>query len=261
MPDAVFSPVAWCLLLVLALLAFRNRPGRGWRRAGIAACGLLVLGCMPLGANLLERVLEGLVPAPAYCGPGDQGPLVLLSGGAVHPPSGSADYRALTGESWNRARAATESWLSGRGSALWIAGGGPYPVRESVVLASLVREWGVPSSALRIEARSTTTRESAHALARVLSGQGARVVTSPPHRARALQAFEAAGIDSCVLDTGSDVVPPGGIGYLLPQASAIGKTENALYELVGIAWYRVLDWRQASSRTPPSESSGKQRGG
>lgn len=250
MPDAVFSPVAWCLLLALVLFAFRRRPGRGWRRVGLAACGLLVLGCMPLGANLLERALEGLVPESAYCGPGDRGPIVLLSGGANHPPASTADYRALTGESWTRARAATESWLAGRSGALWIAGGGPYRVRESAVLANLVREWGVPSSALRVEARSTTTRESAHALARALSGQGARVVTSPPHRARALLAFQAAGIETCVQDTGTDVVPPGGIGYLLPQASAIGKTENALHELVGMAWYRALDWRQASRRQP-----------
>jgi len=259
MPDAVFSPVAWCLLLALVLFVLRHRLGRGWRRAGIVACGLLVLGCMPLGANLLERALEGLVPARAYCTPGDSGPIVLLSGGVNHPPAATADYRALTGESWTRARAATELWLAGRSGTLWIAGGGPYPVRESAVLASLVREWGVPSSALRVEARSTTTRESARALAGALSGRRARVVTSPPHRARALQAFEAAGIDVCVHDTGTDVVPPGGPGYLLPQASAIGKTEDALHELVGIAWYQLLDWRQAPRRHPHPGSGGAQR--
>ena len=112
------------------------------------------------------------------------------------------------------------------------------------MLASLAGEWGVPSSALRVETRSTTTRESANALAGALSGRRARLVTSPPHRARALQAFESAGVDACVHDTGTDVVPPGGPSYLWPQVSAIGKTEDALHELVGLAWYHVLDWRQ-----------------
>lgn len=260
MPDAVFSPVAWCLLLALVLFVLRHRLGRGWRRVGIVACGLLVLGCMPLGANLLERVLEGAVPARAYCDPGDRGPIVLLSGGVNHPPAGSADYRALTSESWTRARAATELWLAGRSGTLWIAGGGPYPVRESTVLASLAGEWGVPSSALRVEAHSTTTRESARALAGALAGRRARVVTSPPHRARALQAFEAAGIETCVQDTGTDVVPPGSLGYLLPQASAIGKTEDALHELVGIAWYQVLDRRQAAHGHPRRGTGKAQRG-
>ena len=39
-------------------------------------------------------------------------------------------------------------------------------------------------------------------------------------------------------------MPPGGPSYLWPQVSAIGKTEDALHELVGLAWYHVLDWRQ-----------------
>jgi len=258
MPDAVFSPAAWCLLLALVLLASWPRLGRGWRRAGVAAWCLLVLGCMPLGANLLERGLEGLVPARDYCASTGQGPIVLLSGGANHPPGGATDYRALTGESWTRTRAATELWLADGTGTLWVAGGGPYPVRESVVLANLAREWGVPPAALRIEARSTTTRESARVLAGALSGRRARLVTSPPHRARALQAFGSAGIDACVHDTGTDVVPPAGLGYLLPQASAIGKSEDALHELVGLAWYHVLDWREgARQRSRPGRSDAR----
>ncbi len=56
-------------------------------------------------------------------------------------------------------------------------------------------------------------------------------------------AFEAAGLDACVQDTGSDVISFGSLGYLLPQVSAIEKAENAIYELVGIAYYRIRKLR------------------
>jgi uncharacterized SAM-binding protein YcdF (DUF218 family) len=97
----------------------------------------------------------------------------------------------------------------------------------------------VPAAAIRTETRSTDTRGSARALAPALRGARVRLVTSPPHRARAFGAFRAAGIDACLHDTGSDVVPFESIGYLVPQASAIGKSETALHELAGIAWYRL----------------------
>lgn len=247
MPYVLFSPVPWCLALLLALCLGWRRLRGGWRITGVVACALLLLCCAPLGANLLERLLESRVPAAAYCPPDGGGAIVLLSGGFQRVPRAVDDYRALNPESWNRTRAATELWHRRGRDRLWIAGGGWLRIRESVVLGRLARDWGVPPDALRIESQSATTRESAQALAPALRGQRVRLVTSPWHRARAWQAFAAAGLDACVLDTGTDVVPFENLGYLLPQGSAIAKSENALYELVGIAWYRLLDRRRGRS--------------
>jgi uncharacterized SAM-binding protein YcdF (DUF218 family) len=113
-----------------------------------------------------------------------------------------------------------------------------YPFKESALQARLASDWKVPVSALRIETKSTTTWESAFALRRVLPGR-IRLVTSPWHQSRALLAFRAAGFDACVHVLGSDVVPFEGVGYLLPQVSAIEKAENAMYELVGYFYYRI----------------------
>jgi uncharacterized SAM-binding protein YcdF (DUF218 family) len=238
MPYFLFSPVTWGLLLAVSLLLSWRRLARAWRWAGgIAGAALLVL-CMPLGANALERLLESLVPARAYCTAADAGTIVLLSGGFEHGPRDVGDYAAFTLESWNRVRAATDLWHRGGGGELWITGGGPYRVKEATMQGRLAGDWGVPASALRLDARSNTTWDSAFALAPALHGGKVRLVTSPWHRARTRFAFAAAGVDACMHDTGSDVVPFESVGYLLPQASAIGKTENALYELVGIAYYR-----------------------
>ena len=245
MPYFLLSPLTWGLLLALALLLSWRRLARAWRVAGIVAGLLLLVLCMPLGANTLERILESRVPADAYCRQGDTGPIVLLAGGFEHAPRDAGDFAAFTLESWNRVRAATDLWHQGSAGALWITGGGTYRFKESAMLAGLAQDWDVPASALRIESASTTTWESAFALAPALSGSKARVVTSPWHRARARLAFDAAGVDACVQDTGSEVVPFEGPGYLLPQTSAIEKAENAIYELVGIAYYRFREFRNA----------------
>lgn len=248
MPYFMFSPVTWGLLLGLVLLLSRRRLTRAWRLVGGVAGLLLLVLCMPLGANTLERLLESLVPARAYCTQADAGPVVLLSGGFEQEPGGVGDYAAFTLESWNRVRAATELWHRSGTGELWITGGGPYRTKEAAMQGRLAGDWGVPASALRLDTRSNTTWDSAFMLAPALSDRKVRLVTSPWHRARALFAFEAAGSAACMHDTGTNVVPFESVGYLLPQASAIGKSENALYELVGIAWYRFREFREVRDR-------------
>lgn len=245
----LFSPVFWLLPSTVLLAWAWRRAGRSVRVAGVAICLLLLLACLPLGANLLERVVEARVPADAWCVPAATGPVVVLAGGFDRPATADDDYRALTSDSWHRLRFGVELWRSRAGGVLWITGGGHGHFRESQVLARLAGDWGVPQASLRTESTSTTTWESAFALARALRGAQARVVTSPAHRARALVAFRAAGVAACVQDTGSDVVPAGGIGYAAPQASAIARSENALYELAGLAWYR---WRAARAGRGPA---------
>jgi uncharacterized SAM-binding protein YcdF (DUF218 family) len=239
MPYFLFSPIAWAVPLLLVMLVAWRRLARGWRIAGIATGALLLLACMPIGANALERLLEALAPRGAMCAVADEGPIVVLAGGFEHAPRREDDYAAFTLESWDRLRAATELWHHRGDGVLWITGGGPLRIKEATMLARLAADWQVPPAAIRTEARSTSTWESAFALAPALRGQRARLVTSPWHRARALYAFRKAGVEACLHDTGSDVVPFDGVGHLVPQASAIAKSETVLYELVGLVWYRM----------------------
>src|SRR5687768_5092973 len=106
MPYFLFSPITWGLLLALALLLSWRRLSRAWRTAGVVAGVLLLVLCMPLGANLLERVVEGLAPASVHCKQRDSGPIVLLSGGFEHEPRDGDDYAAFTLDTWNRVRRA-----------------------------------------------------------------------------------------------------------------------------------------------------------
>ena len=246
MPYFLFSPLTWGLAWGLLLLFAWRRLTRRWRGVGVGVGLLILVMCMPLGANLLEYALESRLKASSRCTPQDTGPIVVLSGGFEYEPVSAEDYATFTLETWSRTRAATELWLKSGKGELWISGGGPFRFKESEMQARLARDWKVPASALHLESESTTTWESAFALAPHLSGKRVRLVTSPPHRVRALVALEAAGVDTCVEDAlGTDVAAYGGPAYFLPQVSAVEKSENALYEMVGILYYRFLAWREA----------------
>ena len=244
MPYFLFSPLTWGLLWGLLLLLAWGRLSRAWRGVGVAVGVVVLVMCMPLGANLLEYALESRVKESSRCTGQDAGPIVVLSGGFEYEPLAADDYATFTLETWSRTRAATDLWKKTGAGELWISGGGPFRYKESEMQARLAADWQVPASAMHLESESTTTWESAFALAPLLSGKRIRLVTSPPHRARALLAFEAAGIDTCLDMQGTDFATYGSPAYFLPQVSAVEKSENALYEMVGILYYRFLEWRQ-----------------
>jgi uncharacterized SAM-binding protein YcdF (DUF218 family) len=255
----LFSPLTWATLLALLLPLAWRRLGRAWRVLGIAAAAAMLLLCAPLGANGLERLLETRVRADARCTPADAGPIVLLAGGLDREPAGPDDFAALTDDNWARVRAATWLWRRG-GGELWISGGGVYRYKESDMLRALARDWGVPDASIRTEAASTSTWDSAFALAPLLAGRRVRLVTSPWHGARALLALRAAGIDACVQAAGSEVVPFSGPAYLVPQGSAVEKAGNALYEFAGMAWYRLRAARLPRPSPAASQSAEFRRG-
>lgn len=244
----MFSPLTWGLLLAAMLGLVWNRLGRTLRILALGFGALVLLLCTPLGANALVRYAEARTPAPARCGPGAAHavppPLVLLAGGFEREPTATDDYAALSAESWRRLRSAVDLWRGNPYGVLVIAGGGPFPVKESAMLARLAQDWGVPRASVRIETRSTTTWESAMALREVLPSQ-VRLISSALHLPRALIAFRAAGINACAESGDSLYQAPEGWGYLVPQTSAIEKAEAAVYEIVG-----TLDYRIRQSQAP-----------
>ncbi len=241
----LLSPITWGLLLAAVLLLAWSRMGTALRVVGgVLVLAVLVL-CMPLGGNALLGHVERQLPVDARCqAPGT--PIVVLSGGLDDEPRASNDYAALTLASWRRLFGAVALWRSSPGTQLVIAGGGPFRIKESEVLAHLARDWGVAPSLLRTESASTTTWESAMALRGTLPTR-IRLVSSAEHLPRALLSFRAAGFQPCAEASDSSYMPPGGVGYFLPQVSGVEKSQTALYEMAGMLSYRL--------RGAPAETS------
>ena len=108
MPYFLFSPLTWGLVWGLLLLLAWGRLSRAWRGVGVAVGVVVLVMCMPLGANLLEYALESRVKESSRCTGQDAGPIVVLSGGFEYEPLAADDYATFTLETWSRTRAATE---------------------------------------------------------------------------------------------------------------------------------------------------------
>jgi len=202
---------------------------------------MLIMAMAPFGANALVWLVESRVPATNACA-ALPSPIVVLAAGFEREPADSHDIAALEADSIRRALGAAELWRRTPGATLVLAGGGPYAISESAVLQDLMQQLGVPAQTIRSESSSHTTWENAEqlrALQPALPTQ-IRLVSSALHLPRALVAFRAAGFQPCAIASDRRYLAASGLGYYLPQSSALRKAEFPIHELVGEAVYR---WR------------------
>ena len=246
MQQLLLSPLTFSLLLTLSIaLGWRRAPRLlRWLLALALACSLAAL--CPFGATALVRLIESRVPERP-CAPPEPETIVVLSAGLQRGPENSDDAGALEPDSIERALAGIALWRKTPSDTLVFAGGGPFAISESAVLERFAVNAGVASSAIRVESGSQTTWESAHELRAANPALPTRIwlVSSAIHLPRALIAFHAAGFEACVLASDRRYLPPAGIGYFLPQSSALLKSEEALHELAGELVYR---WRSRADR-------------
>jgi len=143
-----------------------------------------------LGLLILLVVVTPLVSwwAKLYAGPIEQPKgdiLILLS--AAADENGGISY-----SSYWRARQAVFAWQTGGFKTIVISGGG------GPGILNFLLDNGVPRSAMIAEWRSTSTRESGIAVARLLENlPGKRVVlTSDFHMYRAVRVFRKLGVEA-----------------------------------------------------------------
>ncbi|MFT3790719.1 MAG: YdcF family protein [Rudaea sp.] len=241
------------LLVALLLLCLHKSLPKSARRGLVAIeLALVVLMC-PLGANALTGWIESRIPTAPVCDEPLPEAIVVLAGGFAREPMRADDYSALDVSSLRRLFGAVELWRQHPDFTLYLAGGGPYAIRESEVLAHLAAQLGVPAQRMRLETTSRTTWENAQFL-RAADPPPPRVwlVSSALHLPRAKVAFEAFGFRPCLYASDRAYLPPGGLGYFLPQSSSLDKAEEAIHESIGELVYR---WRARASADAGASSS------
>ncbi len=241
----LMSPLGFGVLMLM----LRGIAHRFGRRGVVLFCDAALVSCLflmtPLGANLLVRMVEGASPHAAECVLDPDRQVVLLTGGGVRKPVSTQDFSALTAESSGRLFDLVSSGLLADGRLLLISGGG-HGVSESAIVRELAVRLGVPFDRVRIEDRSMSTWENAQRVAQLQPAVSRRIVlvTSALHMNRAVYSFDAQGFDVCPFPVNSVYVPPGGIGYILPQESALLKSDAAIHELIGSLLYRLWWYRR-----------------
>jgi len=242
----ILPPSSLFLVILVGLLLWRR-----WPRAGriVSGTGLALLAFLSTsgGANLFIAPLERMTaPLLAPERAGAQAIVVLAAGRyrAAREYGGrdSPDYVALARlryAAYLHRRTTLPLLVSGGTAGTLDPGEQPYSLAASMA-ASLREDFRVPVTWL--EDRSRDTGQNAAFSAAMLRKDGVRrilLVTDAMHMARSRAAFERAGLE--VVDAPTVFLSGRGfsIHAWVPSAEGMRRSWYAIYELLGLVWYRV----------------------
>lgn len=246
-PRALILPPANLFLLILLGLAIWRR----WPRAGriVAGTGFAALFFLSSsgGARLFVAPLEAMTaPLQAPERAGAQAIVVLAAGRLQRAPEYGGrdipDYVAL-------ARLRYAAHLQRRTGLPVLVSGGlgskagakvDIPPLADAMAVALREDFGVPVRWL--EARSRDTFENAAYSAAMLRADGIKrilLVTDAMHMPRSRAVFEHAGLDVVSAPTMFFGDQPLSLASWLPSAEGMRRSWYAVYELIGLAWYKL----------------------
>ncbi|MFW6456284.1 MAG: YdcF family protein [Desulfohalobiaceae bacterium] len=244
MPVPVILILLW-LGLLLMLIKMR-RLGLGLLVAG--SCLFLLLSTPFVPEKLLQDLEQDY---PVLIEPPEANWILVLGGGARGdqdlPAAGrlgeSSLYRLAEG-----LRLARE--LPG---AKLVTSGGSFSAGPSSaqLMAKTAESWGLDPDRIVIQDSPLNTAGEAKAMAKRMQQRDRLIlVTSAFHMPRAMQLFQAQGLEPVPAPTGYLVDPQRPdkhIGHQLPQSGYLEMVRLALWERLGLVWARLQDYK---SRLP-----------
>lgn len=247
--ELLLSPVGLTSCGLVALSVWVSvRPQRlALRLVVYATTALFLLASMPLTANLALGALERYAAREKTCpAPPAGSVLVVLAGGIHGNPTSATDIAALKATSLRRLIDAVLLAQRVPHSTLLISGGWGKTVREADLMGALAQRMGFPPSRIELDIRSRTTYQSAVNLrARLAQVPPDRryLVTSADHMPRAIMAFAQQGLRLCAWPVDDEAQPLQPLEMLTPQIGALEKSTRVLHELLGMVYYRLIEFR------------------
>jgi uncharacterized SAM-binding protein YcdF (DUF218 family) len=260
-----FYPLGLAVIFILCAIFLKHKP-RLQRIVLILALVVLLISSNRLVAAGLVRLLESQVPPAAELASLPAAPLreplapviVLLGGGteSFSAPRGMVEVNGAG----DRVLHALRLYRLGVAPKILVTGGNLDWSAESRSpaqdMADLLTFLGVPEQDIWLEGESRNTYENALYSQEILQAKGIQriiLVTSAQHMPRSLGLFAAQGLE--VLPAPADfnltdsawqqVLHPRGVDFvfnLLPSASSLETTTNALKEYLGMLVYRLRGW-------------------
>jgi uncharacterized SAM-binding protein YcdF (DUF218 family) len=178
LPDKVKTQTLWWHNDSVALRIVRAASRWVWRGLGMLGTLWVVVTVTPVNRACIRWLSGPWTEA--------RGDILVTLGNAV------LDDGTIGDSSYWRSVYAARAWNGGGFREMWISGSG--------LISSAMRDFlvcrGIPSSAIRLEDRSTSTRENAVFTVEKLRGSRGSVVllTSDYHMYRAYRAFSRAGL-------------------------------------------------------------------
>ena len=251
------DPVLMLAVFGVGALWVSVRPSSKWaRRYFLAVVAGYWLASTPLGAGLLLSGLGtgiGRIESREAAGGADA--VVVLGGGAESFRVGGLVTTELNGTALLRAMEGARVFKA-IGAKLVVASAGipdnsQLLQPESEALARTMIAVGVPATAIVQETGSKTTRDQAVLVGPILRAHDVGrfvLVTSPSHMRRAMAAFRAVGLDPVPSAASMRSEHRRAPRALLPDADALGLTDQAVYEYAATVYYWWSGWLRAGSR-------------
>ncbi|MBA4137861.1 MAG: YdcF family protein [Opitutus sp.] len=222
------------LLIVLGAL-------KKWRWMSLLAAAALLGGSLPFVSNALLGSLENVYPVRSI-GSLAEADAVLVLGGIMSP---SKDPGFVT--EWSEAVERFEAGVAivQRDKARLLLFTGDTRGSEGTALQREALIRGVPASRVNVIGAVGNTADEAEQLKRYCAQHGLKrvvLVTSAWHLPRSMRQFRGAGVEIVAFPVDFRTMPNRQLRYLdyLPTAQALEKTELALRECYGIAFYTVF---------------------
>jgi uncharacterized SAM-binding protein YcdF (DUF218 family) len=243
-------PPGLTLWLLLAAAALRKRLPKFATTLFVVAIVTLYALSTGMLSGTLQRRLESAYPALSIDALQKADAVVVL-GGYLHSPGGQHAAAELMDAS-DRLRVAAQIFRANKAPIVLLTGGNvpmfsDTAIPEAQAARDVLHEWGVPFEAILVEDRSRNTRENAVFSAPVLRAKGAHgliLVTSASHMQRAVAVFRRAGLDVVPFPTDYQTGwgKPDWLLQWVPDADALGSSNRALREWIGLAAYRLRGW-------------------
>ncbi|XKH61520.1 envelope biogenesis factor ElyC [Halomonas sediminis] len=235
----MLMPLPLCLGLLVVGLLLRNR----WRRLG-NGCALLALLLLVLfsWAPVADRLLAPFESAypPLHSWPqGETVDAVMVLGGGYQPHQPWVVTGQLSDSSANRLLEGLRLWHLNPDARLIVSGssGDEDVVPMAQAYANIAQDMQVPASQLHVLDTPTDTGQEARAAAQLLGeGSSLLLVTSASHMPRSMQHFRQAGLTPIAAPTHYLALRESvsSLGYWVPAASHLRKSERAIYEALGL---------------------------
>ena len=237
-------PTGITLLLVMAGLVLRRRA-LCW--IGIA---VLWIASTPVVSYEITRAAEGWRVRQPIASMPKAHAIVVLSTGRVQPPG---DPNASEWTDADRFFGGVELYKAQKAPLLIFTSGWvpwePDARPEGEVLIRYAADFGIPADRMLTTSRVSNTEEEARAVAALLAKRSSAgvvppvlLVTSAFHMARAQLLFNRAGVEVVPFPVDFKAAVARGVGPLdfVPSGRSLSRSETALRELYGLAYYRLL---------------------
>jgi uncharacterized SAM-binding protein YcdF (DUF218 family) len=236
---ALFLPIGIVLIVLVVAVATKRR---GFVAAGLA---LLLVFSMPLVSNILFRAIENFEERPVIATLPSGDAIVVLSGMLTTAPSAGGGVVSEWTDP-DRFFAGVELLKAGKAPLLIFTGGQlpwfPNNPPEGDLLKPFAAQMGVPPDRIIVTSVVENTEDEAREVRRQLGPEKKVIlVTSAYHLTRATRLFTAQGLEIIPfpVDFDGDTTRPWTFLDMIPTATGLWKSEMAIREWLGQAFYAV----------------------